>query len=145
MQAVLDEFRGKAASVGLMLRPSMHGWLAPSEPQQESPETASSTSPNTDSVEYSDCQVGFVRCKIGKLGVLQLHKAKLQHHAFHFLSVTSSSVASSLIMARRQVVDLVPHSFGYAWLFRVEEIWPMLARTQPFHNWFCKAKFDCIY
>ena len=42
----------------------------------------------------------------------------------------------------------MPHSRGYAWMMRVEEIWPMLARSQPFHNWFCKAKLslhNCRY
>lgn len=79
-QALLDEFRAKAAAVGLILRPPLRDWQPTSDAatttNEESPSTSgTSTSPDNGSVEYSDCRVGFIRTKLGKQGVLQLHKA----------------------------------------------------------------------
>ena len=34
---------------------------------------------------------------------------------------------------------------GFTLLFRLEEIWPLLARGQAFPNWFTKLHLCCIF
>ena len=33
---------------------------------------------------------------------------------------------------------------GYSLLFRVQELWPLLARQQPFHNWYTKLTLGFV-
>ena len=128
-QALLDEYRAEAAAVHVALRPRSELLSDPLQVQQQaSLEDASTGSASSAAATYSDSKTWYLRTTRCLKGVLQIHEARN-------LGIL---LVKSILNFACQVPDAEAYTHGYRHLMRVEEIWPLLARAQPYANWYCK-------
>ena len=132
-QAVLEDIRPEAASVGLAIRPSRQYLLerntegSSTETEVVQGQSSASKSP------YTSTRTFYLRTRMGRSGVLQIHEA-----CACLLNMPIFSYLLWLQVAQEQNIE------GYTLCCRVEEVWPLLGRNQLYCNWFTKLSLGSL-
>ena len=143
LQAILDAERRPAAAAGVALRPrslQVSNKPPPTEPVNPDQALQNAPLPSTGSPpkQHTPTNVLYLTTKHGKEGVLQVHEA---------------GYCKKLVKDPNWLIKQVPttsqvdHDFnicGYRLLLRMDEVWPLLARSQTYPNWYTKLTL-CLH
>ena len=130
----VQSFRARCCELGLLLRPQLfpaedQSPEAPEQKQQQQAAEAEATSTSAGSPEkvrttYQDSLSESQRWSPRSLATTPGHQSTVIVESAMLHPPLKQALEGSLL--------------GYIYMWRIEEIWSLLSRSQKFHNWFSK-------